>query len=86
MYAIDAGSGWSHFLVQESGKDTTGAMVGDFSATSIAYAANGQPTIAYYDRASGAIRVALGSQFATEPGRFRILDSLRGVFGRSVTR
>jgi hypothetical protein len=86
MYAINAGSGWSHFLVQETGKDQTGAMVGDFTLTSMAYSANGQPAIAYYDRGNGTIKVALGSQFSTEPRKSGILSALRNLFGRATTR
>jgi hypothetical protein len=61
-YAVLLSGGWAHFEVERAGKDSTGNLIGPFTFTSLAFnPATGQPAIVYYDRASAAIRYAVGT-------------------------
>ena len=60
-YLVLHGGAWQRFVVERAGKDNQGNFVGPFSLTSLGISPTGTPAIAYYDRATGAIRCAIGT-------------------------
>jgi hypothetical protein len=61
-YAVFTDRSWTHFTVEQAGKNQFGEFVGPFTMTSLAFSPSGQPAISYYDRADGSIKYAIGSQ------------------------
>lgn len=59
-YAVFLDRAWQHFLVHKAGDGPPGTF-GDFTLTSLAFDAAGNPAISYYDRGSGAILCATGT-------------------------
>jgi len=61
-YVLHEGA-WTRFVVEKAGKDNAGQLVGPFTFTSLAinHTQGGQPAIAYYDEATGAIKCAIGT-------------------------
>jgi hypothetical protein len=79
-YAVLLNGGWTHFEVERAGKDSTGHLIGPFAFTSLAFnPVTGQPAIVYYDRASAAIRYAVGTVSPTLLGW--VLSILRKLIG-----
>jgi hypothetical protein len=61
-YTVYNGNTWTTYLVERSGKDQTGHIIGDFTLTSLAFnPITNLPAIAYYEQASAAIRYAEAS-------------------------
>ena len=64
---------WTHFLVDQSGKNQAGQQVGPYALPTLVFSPTGQPAISYYDRTSGAINYAIGT----------VSQMLRDIIGSS---
>ena len=76
-YAVFVDRAWTHFTVDQTGKNPAGDFTGPFTLTSLAISPAGQPAISYYDRSNGTIKCAIGTvtQTATS-GLFAFLRDL----------